>query len=83
MIRSTPGSRIEWKLMRKLREKDKKRDIKFKIANIIVGLARERQYAMVMEDFGKEPARSMINHVKDPQLRRRIYQSSLREHGKL
>jgi len=31
-----------------------------------------------MEDLGIEPARSMIDHIKDPQLRHRIYQSSLK-----
>jgi len=41
-------------------------------------MAREKQYAIIMEDLGKEPARSMLKHVKDPQLRHRIYQSSLK-----
>jgi len=73
-----PGSRIERKIMGKLGERSKKKDIRFKIANIVVGIAREKQYAIVMEDLGKEPARSMLKHIKDPQLRHRIYQSSLK-----
>jgi len=73
-----PGSRIARKIIGKLREKGKKRDIRFKLASIIIGIAGEKQYAIIMEDLGKEPTRSMINHIKDPQLRHRIYQSSLK-----
>jgi len=73
-----PGSRIEKRVMGKLRERGKKRDIRFKIANIVVGIAREKQYAIIMENLGKEPAKRMLNRIKDPQLRHRIYQSSLK-----
>jgi len=73
-----PGSRIERKIMGKLGERGKKKDIRFKIANIIVGIARGKQYAIIMEDLGREPAKRMLKHIEDPQLRHRIYQSSLK-----
>jgi len=72
------GSRIAGKIMGKLGERGKKKDIRCKIANIIVGIAREREYGIIMEDLGREPAKSMLNHIKDPQWRHRIYQYSLR-----
>jgi len=64
--------------MRKLREGKKKRDIRRKIANIVVQLARQRGYAIVLERLGKSPGKNMIRGVKDPELRHRIYQAAFR-----
>ena len=71
-------SRIKRKAMRKLRERRKKNDIRWKIANIIVRTAYEKRYAIVLEKLGKKPAQNMIKKVKDKQLRHRIFQVSFR-----
>ncbi len=71
-------SRIKRKTMRKLKERKKKNDIKWKIANIIVKTAYERGYAVVLEKLGKKPASNMIERVRDKQLRHRIFQASFK-----
>ena|GEM_PF-5878238 len=43
--------------MRKLKEKRKKSDLRWKLANIIVRVAKEKRYAIVLEGLGKNPAR--------------------------
>jgi len=70
--------RAKRKVFRKLKERKVKNDLRWKLANIIVRIAKEKQYAIVLEKLGKNPAREMINHVKDAQLRHRIYQASFR-----
>jgi len=64
--------------MRKLRESDIKEDIRNKIANIIVQVAYQRRYAIVLEKLGENPGRDMIKGVKDPKLRHRIYQAAFK-----
>ncbi len=71
-------SRIKRKVMRKLKERKKKNDTKWKIANIIVRTAYEKQYAIVLEKLGKKPASNMIKRIRDKQLRHRIFQASFR-----
>jgi len=70
--------RIRGKILRKLKEGRKKSGLRWKLANIVVRAARERQYAVVLEELGEEPANEMINHVRDDQLRHRIYQASFK-----
>ena len=70
--------RIKRKAMRKLRERKKKQDIRWKLANIIVRIAYEKQYAIVLEKLGKNPANNMIKRIRDKQLRHRILQASFR-----
>jgi len=70
--------RIKKKILRKLKEMKLKNDLRWKLANIVVRVAKEKQYAIVLEKLGKNPARGMINHVGDGQLRHRIYQTSFR-----
>jgi IS605 OrfB family transposase len=70
--------RVKRKTLRKLKERSKKSDLKWKLANIVVRVAREKQYAIVLEELGEEPAKEMINNVKDDQLRHRIYQASFK-----
>ena len=70
--------RAKRKIFRRLKERRKKSDLKWKLANIVIRVARERQYAVVLEELGEEPAREMINHVEDDQLRHRIYQASFK-----
>jgi len=60
------------------REGRKKRDIRRKIANIVVKLAHQRGYAIVLERLGKNPGRGMIKDIKDPELRHRIYQAAFK-----
>jgi len=70
--------RVKRKVLRKLREREKKRDIRWKIANIIVRVAYEKQYAIVLEKLGKMPTSNMIARIKDKQLRHRIFQASFK-----
>ena len=71
-------SRIKRRVMKKLKERGKKLDIRWKIANIIVRTAYGKQYAIVLEKLGKKPANNMIKRIKDKQLRHRIFQASFR-----
>jgi len=64
--------------MRKLRERKKKQDIRWKLANIIVRIAYEKQYAIVLEKLGKRVANNMIGRIRDKQLRHRIFQASFK-----
>jgi len=71
-------SRIKRRVLRKLNERKKKNDIRWKIANIIVRTAYEKRYAIVLEKLGKKPAQNMIKRIRDKQLRHRIFQASFR-----
>jgi len=71
-------SRIRRKILRKLKEREKKLDIRWKIANIVVRVAYEKHYAIVLEKLGKRVANNMIARIKDSQLRHRIFQASFR-----
>ena len=71
-------SRVKRKVMRKLKERKKKNDIMWKIANIIARTAYEKQYAIVLEKLGRKPVQNMIKRVRDKQLRHRIFQASFR-----
>ena len=70
--------RTQRKVFRRSKERRRKQDIRWKVANIIVGAAGERRCAIVLERLGKNPARGMLEHVKDDQLRHRIYQAGFR-----
>ncbi|MCC6015589.1 MAG: transposase [Desulfurococcaceae archaeon] len=70
--------RVKRRIFRKLKERRKKSDLKWKLANIIVRVAKEKQYAIVLEKLGMNPAKEMISRVKDDQLRHRIYQASFK-----
>ncbi len=71
-------SRAKRKILRKLKEGKKKHDIRWKIANIVVRTAYEKQYAIILEKLGKRVANNMITGIKDKQLRHRIFQASFR-----
>jgi len=71
-------SRIKIKTLRKLREKHRKEDIKWKIANIVVRAAYMRRCAIILEDLGDNPAEGMIEGIRDEQLRHRIFQASFK-----
>jgi len=72
------GSRAKRKVLRKLKEKRKKEDIKCKIANIVVRAAYWKRYAVVLEKLGKRSAERMIERIKDKQIRHKIFQASFR-----
>jgi len=70
--------RAKRKILRKLREGEKRADLGWKLANIVVRAAVERRSAIVLERLGKNPARGMVNRIRDARLRHRIYQASFR-----
>ncbi|MEM1710626.1 MAG: transposase [Sulfolobales archaeon] len=70
--------RIKKKIMRKLNERNKKNDARWKIANIVVREATKRGYGIILEKLGKRPAENMIEKVKDKQLKHRIHQAPFR-----
>ena len=71
-------SRIKRRVLRKLNERKKKLDIKWKIANIIVKTAYEKEYAIILEKLGKHVANNMVKRIRDKQLRHRIFQASFK-----
>ena len=71
-------SRIKKKILRELKERRKKSDIKWKIANIVVRTAYVKQYAVVLEKLSKMSVNNMVERIKDRQLRHRIFQASFR-----
>jgi len=62
----------------KLRERERKRDWRRKIASVIVETAKELGYGVAVERLPKRVQENMIDGVKDPMLRHRIYQSAFR-----
>jgi transposase, IS605 OrfB family, central region len=75
-----PGSRPVRRVLRRLgsNEKALKREIRWKLAALIVREAARRQAAIVLERLGKEPANHMIERIKDSQLRHRVYQAAFK-----
>ena len=75
-----PGSRPERRIFKRLSSNEKalKRDIRWKLAALIVREAARRQAAIVLERLGKEPANHMIERIKDPQLRHRVFQAAFK-----
>jgi IS605 OrfB family transposase len=75
-----PGSRPARRIFRRLSNNERalKRDIRWKLATLIVREAARRQAAIVLERLGREPAKGMIEHIKDPQLRHRIFQAAFK-----
>ena len=71
-------SRVKRKAVKKLKERRKKMDIRWKLANIIVKVAYDKRYAIVLEKLGKRVANNMIARIKDKQLRHRIFQASFK-----
>jgi len=72
------NSRVKKRVLRKLNERRRKNDLRWKLANIIVRVAVKGRYAIALEKLGRNPARGMVNHVRDEQLRHRIYQASFK-----
>ena len=53
------------KILRKLREEERKEDTRWKVANIIVREAVKQGYGIVLEDLGDKPAENMISRIRD------------------
>jgi IS605 OrfB family transposase len=66
------------KAMEKLREGKKKRDYRWKTANMIVREAMRMRGVIVIERISGEDIRVIIARYRDRQLRHRIYQSALK-----
>jgi putative transposase len=64
--------------MEKLREGKRKRDYRWKIANLIVREAKRIRGVIVIERISREDIRVMIPRYRNKQLRHRIYQSALK-----
>jgi len=75
-----PGSRPARRVFRRLSNNERllKRDIRWKLAALIVREAARRQAAIVLERLGREPANHMIEHIKNPQLRHRVFQAAFK-----
>jgi len=75
-----PGSRPARRVFRRLSNNERvlKREIRWKLATLIVREAAKRQAAIVLERLGREPANHMIERIKDPQLRHRIFQAAFK-----
>ncbi|PWV37187.1 MAG: hypothetical protein DJ555_03300, partial [Desulfurococcaceae archaeon] len=70
--------RAKRKILRKLREEEKKDNTRWKVANIIVREALKHGYGVVLEDLGDKPAENMISRIRDEQLRHRIFQAAFK-----
>jgi IS605 OrfB family transposase len=70
--------RVKKKVLEGLKERERKSNLKWKLANIVVRIAVDKQYTIVLERLGKNPAKEMVNHFRDDQLRYRIYQASFK-----
>lgn len=73
--RSTKDRNVKRKL-RELRERDKKVDVRRKLAKLVVMEALESGSALVLEDLPRNAPEHMIKDVKDSQLRLRVYRSA-------
>ena len=62
--------------LKKLREADKKSDVRRKLAKLIVKEALRTSSAIVLEDLPRRAPEHMVRGIKDPQLRLRIYRSA-------
>jgi len=75
-----PGSRPERKIFKRLSNNEGalKKEIRWKLAALIAREAARRQAAIVLERLGREPAKGMIERIKDPQLRHRVFQAAFK-----
>ncbi|KUO90207.1 MAG: transposase [Thermocladium sp.] len=62
--------------LRRLREGNKKLDVRRKLAKLIVKEALETGSAVVLENLPKRAPEHMVRNIRDPQLRLRIYRAA-------
>jgi len=77
VVQSIKGSRNVKRAIHS-RERNRKKDIRLKIANIIASTAKIFNAVVVLEKLPKQCPRNMVRDVKDPALRHRIYQAGFR-----
>ncbi len=66
------------KLIRVLRERERKKNIRYQVANLIVKTARELKAIVVLEKLPKKTSSNMISRINNKMLRHRIYQAGFR-----
>jgi len=66
------------KLIRVLREKERKKNIRYQVANLLVKTARELRAIVVLENLPKKTPSNMISRINNKILKHRIYQASFR-----
>ena len=66
------------KLVRALREKERKKNIRYQIASLIVKTARELKAIVVLENLPKKTPNNMISRFNSKILKHRIYQAGFR-----
>ncbi|AMM54796.1 RNA-guided endonuclease InsQ/TnpB family protein [Pyrococcus kukulkanii] len=71
-----PKNRVKKRIFEKFHERDRKRDIRSKLAKIIVVEAKKRRAGIVLEKLPKNAPKRMLEKIRDRQLRHRIYQSA-------
>ncbi len=60
------------------RERNRKKDRRYRIANVIANTAKQLNAVVVLEDLPRRCPKNMISNVNDKKLRHRIYQAGFR-----
>ena len=66
------------KLVRVLREKKRKKNIRYQVVNLIVKTAKEIKAVVVLENLPKKTPNNMISRIKNKMLKHRVYQAGFR-----
>ena len=66
------------KLVKALREKERKKNIRFQVANLIVKTARELKAIVMLENLPKKTPSNMISRINGKMLKHRLYQAGFR-----
>ncbi len=66
------------KLVKDLREKERKKNIRYQVANLIVKTARELRAIVVLENLPEKTPNNMISKINNKILKHRIYQAGFR-----
>jgi len=66
------------KIIRATREKERKRNIRYQLANLIVKTAKELKTIIVLENLPKKTPSNMITRINSKMLKHRIYQAGFR-----
>ncbi|MEM2571396.1 MAG: hypothetical protein QXI35_08150 [Candidatus Nezhaarchaeales archaeon] len=63
----------------KLKEREKKSNVKWKLANIVIREAVKHGYAVILKKLGENSTKNMVARIRDGQHKHRIYQASFRD----
>ena len=66
------------RLVRVLREKERKKNIRYQVTNLIVKIAKEIKAKVVLENLPKKTPSNMISRINNKMLKHRIYQAGFR-----